>query len=91
MAVRLQQRQSVDLIAMVAIVALVIVILAFFFSPRTNAGVSVIGLPHAEETFRQVIRLDNEHPDRLNIPTRTANPIPKVVRENGLPEGGDSQ
>lgn len=82
-------RTGVDVIALVAIVAFVIVILAFFFTSNPGRGTGVIGVPYAEETSGQTTYVDVQNPSRLDHSPRREDPQPQAVRENGLSEVGN--
>jgi hypothetical protein len=75
-------------IALVAIVAFVIVILAFFFSAPIRGLNNYDGAPHGYERSRETYL--SQRSERLNAPTRTPYQLPTDVRESGLSEGRDT-
>ncbi len=75
---------SLGQLAMIIVIALVIVILAFFFTVPNHGQYAVIGAPNGEETSPIVIRQSNGYSERLNTSTRNQDTRAPIVRENGL-------
>jgi len=73
-----------SVIAIVAIIALVVVLLAFFFRADITQREVLIGLPHDKEaagvTYTQLGATE-----RLNTTPRTETTKPEVVSESRLP------
>lgn len=82
---------GVHVIALVAIVAFVIVLLAFFFTAAPIRGLQVMnGAPHGYEEFEGYASYPSHRSERLDLPTRTPYRLPSDIRESGLSEGGNT-
>jgi hypothetical protein len=81
---------SLSMIALVAIVAFVIVLLAFFFRADISPHVLMIGQPHDDQKAG-IAFTQYGTPDRLNRPSRTEDNATPAVGENRLPKAGDPQ